>query len=166
MNFGPRSGTTAEVLRHLQENVRVDGDCRIWAGCVTSDDTPRVFWRGRGWRATRLLWMLMHGYVPDSTRVWARCGNKLCMSPAHLRATSHAAHVAFMAREGRFPTGTRRKLASGLGHANRAKLGIRDRADVARMRGEGLRYADIAQHYGVTASCVGHYVRRWIQNPL
>ncbi|MFI1660477.1 endonuclease VII domain-containing protein [Streptomyces sp. NPDC020472] len=90
------------VLAHSRES----GACLLWTGTVSKEGRPqttdRKYWREEG-RARQILlhrWMYEHhaGQVlRKGQHVKQKCGNKLCLSPAHL-CTS-------LPRPGRTPLG-------------------------------------------------------------
>lgn len=155
-----RHRSRAEMREWLQTNVRREDECLLWAG-ATADGYPVVCWSARSRRcmARALLLELRGRELPARPVVWSVCGHRLCMRPEHLRAGTRADMVAWIAAEGRYPTGARRSLASASGRASR--LGVVHARAVADLQAQGQTYREIAQQYGVDPSAVGHALQRW-----
>lgn len=157
-----RSRTRREMMDWLSTHVRLDGDCRIWAGSLDTWGRPVVCWQPRGQRisARLLLLELLGKPIPPRPVVWQACGCGQCMEPSHLMIGTRPAMIAWMARQNRFPTGPARAIASARNRPS-ARLGMRHARDVATAIAHGAPRAQIAVQYGVTVSAVGHALARW-----
>lgn len=151
--------TRAEVLEWLRTHVRIDDDCRIWAGVTNSPGYPIIWWAGQRWSARMLLLKLLGKPMPDRPIVWSTCGHILCMEPSHLMAGTRRDMLAWMQRQGRFQSGTPRALSSA--RNRHARMGMRHARAVAQAVAEGRSTAEIAAQYDVHPSAVGHALRRW-----
>lgn len=163
MNPGQRSKTPAEMLAWLTENVRIDEDgCRIWAGAVQQGSgVPVINWHYKRENARRLLATLL-GRAPTASQVvYQSCGKGQCMNPEHLRVGSRKQAFQVKARNGAFCSGARRSVVTAIARAPTAKLGIRDRETVLRLREQGETWSAIGQRYGVTGWSVSKCVRSW-----
>lgn len=82
-----KARSTQEQLEFLHGNVRVKGDCHIWAGGCSSARYPFVRWRKKQWRAQALQHFLLTGdRVNTRTHgVVLSCGDQRCMNPEHCR---------------------------------------------------------------------------------
>ena len=160
MKFRYRS--RADMREWLRTHVRIDGDCRIWAGTVNSSGMPLVCWmpHGKRLRARTLLLNLTGRPMPAGTVVWSSCGRSDCMNPAHLLTGTRQEMIAHMVAEGRFLRGIPRALASARSRPG-SRLGIRHARDVAQAAAYGATHAQIAAQYGVHESAVGHALGRW-----
>lgn len=145
------------MLDFLSTHVRLDGDCRIWAGCLSHDNTTKVSWNRKAYNAQRLLLTLL-GKSPKA-RVWATCDNRTCMNPDHLTTGTIGQHNQWMFDTGILPKGRSRAVAIALSRT--PKLGIRAVPQLHKMRAEGLTYVQIGERLGVHPSAVGHLLRRW-----
>lgn len=160
-NSGCRSLTEPEMLAYLQENVRADGDCLVWAGPFCGGtQQPKVMWRRKEYRARRLL-LALSGEPVEGRIVYSVCGEQRCMNRKHLRAGSRADSNRQIAKDGKTLTGARRTLASLKGHAKRARLSVNDAQDVLRMRAEGQTMASIGECYGVSLQAVSQAIAAW-----
>lgn len=109
-----RYGSTEYVRKEI-EDITLDfvltrctesGDCLVWVGSVSKEGRPqttdRRYWREEGKTRQVLLHRWMHEHyagepLRKGQQVKQTCGNKLCLSPAHL-STSQP-------RPGRMPLG-------------------------------------------------------------
>lgn len=78
----------ATLAERLWEKIDVRGPCECWPW--TGYCNPQGYGsivaggRGRPEHATRVLWRLMRGPVPEGLLVCHRCDNPPCCNPAHL----------------------------------------------------------------------------------
>lgn len=65
--------------------IRPVGECLFWTAAFHEDGYGVVNFGGyEKERATRAMWKLVNGDIPDDTLVLHRCGNKPCVKPEHL----------------------------------------------------------------------------------
>lgn len=153
--------TPHEMRQWLLENVRIDGDCRIWAGSTTGSGDPEVMWNRKRYPSRRLLGQLL-GMCRDPSYVsWTSCGNKRCMAPEHIRFGTRKQMGLAMRRHGVYLTGSQRSLVSCLGRAPKAKLPITERRKVMALRAQGHTLQQIASVYGVHFDTVSKAIRAW-----
>lgn len=161
MNVGSRPATPEEALDWLTTHVRLDGDCRVWAGTVESTGTPRVWWNLRRHSAQRLLLDLLGRSVHPTDVVWVGCEHRNCMNPEHLRVGSRRTYNQWASKEGRLMSGMRRSLVVAMSRSAHAKLGVTQRNEVIDMRNRGMTQKAIGEVYGVSRSAVSAFLRRW-----
>ena len=146
-----------QMLDYLQTHVRIDGECRVWAGVITPQGHPKINWKRRPCQAQRLMLILMG--VKVNARVWPICGQRACMNPAHLRNDTVAAHNQWMYDTGVLPRGRQRAVRVALGRDT--KLGVRAVPMLRSLRAEGLTYKQIGARLGAHPSTIGHLLKRW-----
>jgi hypothetical protein len=73
----------------LLSKVEVEADfhCWVWAGTV-DHGSPKVRLNGAYHSARRLSWESWRGPIPKGKVLVPRCGNRLCINPDHLAATT------------------------------------------------------------------------------
>ena len=153
------------MLDFLQTNVRrsKDGECLIWAGSYDRG-RPVIWWNGKRHNPRRLL-LTLRGELPAHHQQWSTCGHLGCISDEHLKHGTPGQMSRFFASQGRMLSGTARVVASALARQRMgAKLPVREFANVARMRGEGMLFKDIAAHYGVSVSRACQAWHTWNNN--
>lgn len=84
--------TNQEKLKSILAKTKKDGDCLIWLGSIlrrpssvkSSWKYPHIDFRSKRWRGNRLVYFLANDELPGGRLVLHRCGNSLCVNPAHL----------------------------------------------------------------------------------
>lgn len=161
MTFRHRS--KPEMLDWLRTHVRLQDDCRIWAGYTNSAGYPIICWLPRGDRipARSLMLELLGRKMPPRPVTWSTCGNRLCMEPAHLMVGTRADMVRWISAERRYSTGPARSVAIAIGRAPNARMGMSHARVIAQAIASGSTHQAIAAEYNVDPSAVGHALRRW-----
>lgn len=152
--------TDDQMRLWLLENVRIDGECRIWAGTVVQG-VPVVRWKGRMLSARRLLPKLMGKQIGPREVVYPCCGNGLCLNPQHLRIDTRKRMAGVYKRLGKWASGPRMSIVAAKAGAHRAKIGLANRGAVEKMRAEGRTWAEIGAHFGVSASTAHQASKTW-----
>lgn len=139
------------LIAKVEGHVHLDGDCWIWAGALqTCGSVPTMRHNGKTGPVRRFI-LLEKGVNLAGMRATCRCGNPLCVHPAHL--------VAMTASD------LQKRTAKTLGyHGNlsrRRKLAenARTRAKITAEIAEQIRCApgtqrEIAERFGVSQSVV------------
>lgn len=152
-----RQRTPEALLQFLQENVRPDGDCLIWAGAQSAGRRPVVQHNHKQHDGRRLMLQLL-GHQLEGKCVWTQC-HPLCMALPHLRIGPFAQMMR--AKKHRFPRGTVRAVEVALSRKNTARAGIAQVRAIAEAKALGATNAELAQRYGVTAQAIGYCLQRW-----
>lgn len=124
-----------------------EADCWLWTayrdvagyGTLTVDRVPQ--------HATRLIWALMRGPIPEGLWVLHRCDNPPCCNLSHLFLGTPADNTHDAVRKGRMSRGEHRWIS---------KL---TEADVREIRASTDTCGVLGVRFGVTESTIG-YVRR------
>ena len=158
ISHGNKPLSPEEVLLRLQEHVRPDGDCLIWAG-RTTNGRPRIMWRRRLYPARRLMMSLMGRLNLASDQVvYDICRTPLCMNPDHLKVTSRSQATKDQAKAGRMLSGPARSV---LLMSTSAKLPYTERHSVLNMRRDGMTWNQIGATYGITGKGAIQAYQRW-----
>lgn len=160
---GTRVISAEQMLAYLREHVRIDDDgCRIWAGSYGGRGNPVVTWNHKTYLARRLLAELSGRRIPPGWVAYPACCKSLCMSENCLRIGTRAAMNAYRAKRGQLKYGgTVHALKIAAAHAETARLPMRERFNVRRMRAEKWTWAQIGAHYGVHLSCGQKQWKSW-----
>ena len=79
----------AEARAAFVAQIRMEGDCMIWLGPMSSGNAPQ--WREPGAmgesNARRWLWIDEGFALPEGRRLRNCCGNPCCVLPDHQRIT-------------------------------------------------------------------------------
>jgi len=156
VNVGRPSLSPEKMLVFLQEHVY------RWAGYTHETAGPRVTWRRQAWIARRLLVTLLSGrQLRDKDCVFDTCGNRKCMTLAHLKVGTHAQAHQQRVKEGAYLAGARRSLIGAMSRAKTSRMGIDKAPAVLELREQGWTYKQIGERYGVTGAAVGHALAAW-----
>ena len=83
-----RTSLGVYALKGIEEAVwqRIDrsGKCWIWKGTRDKDGYGRLRYRGKFWRAPRLIWFLANGPIPAEKVIRHSCDNPPCVRLEHL----------------------------------------------------------------------------------
>lgn len=154
--------TREEIRAYLDQHVRVSDDgCMVWAGSTRKGYIPDVQWAGRRYSARRLIMELDGKPVSERQVVYTICGTHNCVNPEHLRIGSRLQMNRAKARHGLSSSGPRHALAIAAGKAARAKIPITERFAIARMRADGMTWAQIADRYGTHISAPHKQLKTW-----
>ena len=92
-----RSRTGDEQLRMILKHMKLDHASGCWVhrgkpqrGLTHKVGYPRVSWHKKVVAVHRVVWLIMYG--PPKHMVLHRCGNSLCVNPAHLYDGNHSAN--------------------------------------------------------------------------
>ena len=87
-----RVGETPEaIIRNRTEKV---GLCWIWTGFKNNSGYGQTSFKGKSWRAHRLLYYLFKGPIANGMTIDHLCQNKACVNPEHLQVVSSSENIA------------------------------------------------------------------------
>lgn len=84
------SGT---VVERFWAKVDKTETCWLWTAATSEYNGYGYFKAGKSVLAHRFAYELVHGTIPDDQEIDHRCGVRLCVNPAHLRAVTRKQNV-------------------------------------------------------------------------
>ena len=93
-----RTTGTTDLCREPKEQrfwryVNKTDSCWLWTGATLKTGYGAVFWDGKNRRVYRIAWILAGNEIPNGTELDHICHVRLCVNPAHLRATTRKENV-------------------------------------------------------------------------
>jgi hypothetical protein len=122
--------------------------CWLWLGATANGYGMFSLGKNKLGRAHRIAWCFAYGDVSEEAQVLHRCDTPCCVNPDHLFLGTRSDNMIDMIKKGRH-LGTRRKLTF---------------EQVAAIRADTRRQADIALDYGVDQSTISNVKRRYSYN--
>lgn len=147
----------AITLETIKDRCHEVADCWLWKNATSDGGYPIVKVRGCGCRLVRRLVLDFVG-TPAMPRqpVVTTCGEKLCVNPAHLKASTTAAVSQAAAAKGAFSGVARAAKIAAFKRAESAKLDM-EKAREIRLSSESGPV--LAARYGVNKSVINNIKR-------
>lgn len=125
--------------------------CWLWTSCTTDKGYGRFTAGGKAVRAHRYAFQIAFGPIPDGLSVCHACDTPACVNPRHLFSGTNQENMSDKKAKGRC------KPLYGLENG-RAKITDLDVASIKRMNKAGVRQANLAAIFGLSASAVSMIV--------
>jgi len=126
--------------------------CWIWTGCVLDNGCAQFWYNGKMVKASRFVWEITNGPIPDGMFVCHHCDNRRCVNPKHLFLGTHQDNMRDAIQK--------QRLAYGEAHGM-AKLTDKKVREIRKKYAlGGVTYKQLATHYGVSPSLIGQVVRK------
>jgi hypothetical protein len=77
----------------LLERSVATNECFIWQGAGKGNGYGVAVYKGKQTTVHRVMYMLVHGAIPDGYEVDHTCNNRACINPDHLQSVSHAENM-------------------------------------------------------------------------
>jgi len=130
----------------LLKKASPSGDCLLLGNPKSSRRYWSVAFNGRRLGAHRVMWLLLHGQIPEGLEVCHRCDNTRCINPDHLFLGTHLENMRDRDQKGRCGTlGEKSPLAK----LNSAKV-----IDIYNRATTGIKPREIAAQFGVSEMTV------------
>ncbi len=110
-------------------------------------------------RSHRMVWLLVHGDIPNGVYVCHHCDNRKCCNPDHLFLGTHQDNMADMVSKGRGGRPPLSSISRGASHWN-AKLSDDAVRTIRQRVANGEKQRDISREMGLSHTTIGMIVRR------
>lgn len=143
----PPGATYEEAFAEHSKSARTPSGCIEWSGSVLPSGYGVVNAAGDSRLAHRLAWELANGSpVPPGLVVRHSCDNRLCVNGDHLLIGTHHDNSGDMVSRSRQANGER---------VPTAKMTEDSVGELLRLRGAGMTYKQLAEHFGIgkTQAC-------------
>lgn len=91
-------GEGASLSERLESYSKVDRGCRVWTGHLGRGGYGQITWHGQRWYAHRAAYFVERGEIPNGMQVNHICGNRACISVAHLELVTHYQNTQYLTR--------------------------------------------------------------------
>lgn len=108
-----------------------DNGCWLWSGSLNHHGYGKIGIQWESYRVHRIIWMLVHGWIPRRVKVCHDCDAPPCCNPAHLFAGTQLDNLKDMRAKGRHSRGE--KVAQHVLTENKVR-----ELRVRRARGESV----------------------------
>jgi hypothetical protein len=149
-----------KCLHHIPHNtdqerfwnfVDRSGDCWVWVSRVDDGGYATFSVNGGNVRASRFMWELVNGSIPDGMFICHKCDNRTCVNPDHLFLGTPADNARDRDSKGRSRRGEKHNLAVLTEEQVKA---IRDEY----IPGE-VGYGKLSRKYGVDKGTIAYVVK-------
>jgi hypothetical protein len=134
------------TLERMAKYIEVDPDtaCTGWLGGKDQDGYPMFWYEGKTERASRALWKLIYGGIPEGLIVRHKCDNPACLNLDHLELGTHKENTGDALERGRMQ--------------GPVKVTEEKKAQILSMRRQGISLASIAQQLNISVSSLYNYL--------
>lgn len=130
-----------------QIKINVVTGCHEWQGYCDKDGYGRFRFGGKKQRSNRVMWLLIHGEIPDNLFVLHHCDNPKCVNIDHLWLGTHLDNMADRNKKNR--------QAHTVGNMNNsAKLTEKDVKEIRLLLRSGIFQETIAKEFNVTQQLI------------
>lgn len=135
-----------ETLERMAKYIEVDPDtkCTEWTGGKDQDGYPMFWYEGKTERASRALWKLVYGNIPEGLVIRHKCDNPACLNILHLELGTHKENTGDALARGRM-TGP-------------VKVTKEKEQLILELRKQGMPLARIARQLGISISSLYNYL--------
>jgi hypothetical protein len=100
------------LLERIYSRCIEDGDCLIWQGAVTESGMPFMAHGGKvKAMVRRVLYVELHGSIPEGRLITPTCGHKRCLAEHHLQALTPKRSKEIAVRKGAYKNPARHRKA-------------------------------------------------------
>jgi hypothetical protein len=125
-----------------------ENECWVWTG-FRREGYGRIIVNGKVRNAHRILWVILHGDIPEKMLVCHHCDNRACCNPKHLFLGTDGDNMRDMVNKGRqyLPRCT------GSKHG-RSKLTEETVVEIRKLYVNGISQQKLATIYNVTQTAI------------
>lgn len=92
-----RSIRAFQIIRRIIDNCQIDEEtgCWEWQGANSGKGNGagrgygRISIDGHTSAVHRVMWVCVHGYLPNQKQIDHTCTNRICCNPSHLKMVTH-----------------------------------------------------------------------------
>jgi hypothetical protein len=97
-------GRKASIYSRIMKNIdRTSNGCYVWKGSTSGNPQTtrghgygRISINGKSCAVHRVMYTLVHGYIPYNMQIDHICNNRLCCNPSHLQLLSPKKNIQLM----------------------------------------------------------------------
>jgi hypothetical protein len=141
-------------VKKKQRNVKRVGDCLIWDGPKNTEGYGYIYFAGFHWRATRLLWTIMKGDIPEKMFVCHSCDTPSCVNIEHLFIGTPAENSRDRDAKGRAGLGDQRGALNNAAKLDKARV-----KEIRRLSNQGWTQARLGKKFGVSQAAIFYALR-------
>lgn len=91
------------LLARIEKYIERTESCHNWKGDLGRSGHARIFWNGRKYQCTHIVWLIFKKEpVPEGQVVRHKCDNAACINPEHLELGTQEQNVRDAIERGRF----------------------------------------------------------------
>lgn len=139
---GPKARPPEEILRQIEANSIMEGECRIWLGNTTPGGYGQICFRAKQVYVHRFIYEFHNGVIPLGEVIRHKCDNPACSTVSHLTTGTHADNVSDKV--------SKRRHSFGEKHY-RSKLSLED---VQAIRESSGTYAELGRAFNISRGAI------------
>lgn len=141
-----------KVLRRFIQKIEPQKECWLWRGATSPQGYGYCYSGTKVGRASRYMYALIYGDIPQGLTIDHLCFNKGCVNPWHLEAVSIGENV----RRGNSIERGRTKLLV----QSQKKIEVPIKSFLEAQRASGKTYVELARELGISSPTVAYWCKK------